>query len=294
MGMHGDMPLLPAHLRQLANPPQELMPSLHSHTVTMNFKRPLFASLLATFFIAVGTLSLAASAQNTPVNLLGSSNARSPVVTTEQVRAELLAWAPDGVEPGKQVWLGLQLAHQPEWHTYWKNSGDSGLPTMLEWQLPAGATAGEIAWPTPKKIPIGTLANYGYEKTVLLPVPVTVAQNFNGSQLDVKLKAAWLVCRKECIPQEGDFSLSIPVKSSTAISSQLFQAAFDATPKQLGAGSSQVEVGDAKGKAIKVSLSGLPAALQGKNLAFFPETGSVIEPAAAWQQAWQGAVWTRY
>ena len=266
----------------------------------MNFKRfftaPLFTALFAIFLIATGLAFTSARAQNTSKNLLGTSGsektAKGPVVTTDQVRAELLAWAPDGVGPGKQVWLGLQLAHQPEWHTYWKNSGDSGLPTMLEWQLPAGVTAGEIAWPTPKKIPIGTLANYGYEKTVLLPVPVTVAENFSGTQLDVKLKAAWLVCRKECIPQEGDFSLSIPVKSSTAINSQLFQAAFDATPKQLGVGASQVEVGDAKSKAIKVSLSGLPVALQGKNLAFFPETGGVIEPAAAWQQAWQGAVWT--
>jgi thiol:disulfide interchange protein len=257
---------------------------------------PIFTVLIATFLVATSGAFISATAQSTSVNLLGASGnektATGPVVTTDQVRAELLAWAPDGVGPGKQVWLGLQLAHQPEWHTYWKNSGDSGLPTMLEWQLPAGVTAGEIAWPTPKKIPIGTLANYGYEKTVLLPVPVTVAQNFSGVQLDVKLKASWLVCRKECIPQEGDFSLSIPAKSSTAISSQLFQAAFDATPKQLDAGTSQVDVSDAKGKAIKVSLSGLPVALQGKNLAFFPETGSVIEPAAAWQQAWKGAVWT--
>lgn len=211
------------------------------------------------------------------------------MVTTDQVRAELLAWAPEGVEAGKPVWLGLQLAHQPEWHTYWKNSGDSGLPTMLEWQLPDGITAGEIAWPTPKKIPIGTLANYGYEQTVLLPVPLTVAPGFNAQQLDIKLKAAWLVCRKECIPQEGEFTLSLPVKGSTAASGQAFQAAFDAAPKPLATGSSQLEV---SGTALKVSLAGLPAALQDQTLALFPETAGVIEPAGAWQQAWQGAVWT--
>ena len=211
------------------------------------------------------------------------------VVTTDQVRAELMAWAPQGVEPGKPVWVGLQIAHQPEWHTYWKNSGDSGLPTVLEWQLPAGITAGDIAWPTPVKIPIGTLANYGYENTVLLPVPLTVAKGFDGTQLDIKLKAAWLVCKKECIPQEGDFTLSIPVKSSTALQGNLFQAAFDAAPKPLAAGASQIEV---SGKAIKVALSGLPASLTGKTLAFFPETGSVIEPAAQWTQNWQGNVWT--
>ena len=211
------------------------------------------------------------------------------MVTTEQVRAELLAWAPEGVEAGKPVWLGLQLAHQPDWHTYWKNSGDSGLPTMLEWQLPDGITAGDIAWPTPKKIPIGTLANYGYEHTVLLPVPLTVAPGFNAQQLDITLKAAWLVCRKECIPQEGEFTLSLPVRGSTAASGQAFEAAFEAAPKALATGSSQLEV---NGTALKVSLAGLPAALQGQTLALFPETSGVIEPAGAWQQAWQGAVWT--
>jgi hypothetical protein len=51
------------------------------------------------------------------------------------------------------VWVGLQLAHQPEWHTYWKNAGDSGLPTQLQWTLPPGVSAGDIAWPVPKKIP---------------------------------------------------------------------------------------------------------------------------------------------
>ena len=213
------------------------------------------------------------------------------MVITEQVRAELLAWAPEGIEAGKPVWLGLQLAHQPEWHTYWKNPGDSGLPTVLEWQLPAGVTAGEIAWPTPKKIPLGTLANYGYEGTVLLPVPLTVASGFNAQQLDIKLKAVWLVCRKECIPQEGEFNLSLPAKGSTAANGPLFQATFNATPRPLPTGASQVDV-QADSQLLKVSLSGLPAALQGQTLALFPETSGVIEPAAAWQQAWQGAVWT--
>ena len=245
----------------------------------------------AIFLIAVCAHITWATAQNASVNLVGvlSGKAVTNVVTTDQVRAELMVFAPDGVGPGKQVWLGLQIAHQPEWHTYWKNPGDSGLPTVLEFKLPAGIDPGEIAWPTPIKIPIGTLANYGYEGVVLLPVPLRVAPSFDGTQLDIKLKASWLVCKKECIPQEGDFALSLPVKSSTALQGAAFQAAFDATPKPLKTDASLVEITD---NAIKVSLSGLPAALKGKTLAFFPETGSVIEPAAPWTQAWQGNVWT--
>ena len=73
------------------------------------------------------------------------------VVSTEQVRAELIAHAPEGITPGKPVWLGLQIEHQPHWHTYWKNPGDSGLPTTLNWRLPNGVVVGEIAWPTPHR-----------------------------------------------------------------------------------------------------------------------------------------------
>jgi thiol:disulfide interchange protein len=260
------------------------MPLLPALTFHMNLKR----LITATLFIAAGALNTWASGQN-GLNIGASAGPASSVVTTNEVRAELMAWAPEGVSAGKPVWLGLQLAHKPEWHTYWKNAGDSGLPTMLEWKLPAGIDAGEIVWPTPKKIPIGTLANYGYENTVLLPVPLTIAPDFNASQLDVRLKAAWLVCRKECIPQEGEFTLSVPAKSSTASNSQVFAATFAATPKPLPAGSSDIQVGN---DGLKISLAGLPAALQGKTLAFFPETGNVTEPAAPVKQSWQGDKWT--
>ncbi len=213
------------------------------------------------------------------------------VVKTERVRAELMAHAPDGIAPGKQVWLGLQLAHAPEWHTYWMNPGDSGLPTSLQWSLPAGVVAGDIAWPVPRKIPIGHLANYGYEGTVLLPVPLTIAPDFKPSiseDLPVKLKVSWLVCRQECIPEDGEFALSVPVRSTTAGNGAAFQASFDARPKPL-AGASQVEV---TGQAIKVKVDGLPASVRGKKLEFFPETGEVIETAGQWSQAWQGDTWT--
>ncbi|HEY5582718.1 MAG TPA: protein-disulfide reductase DsbD domain-containing protein, partial [Rhodoferax sp.] len=162
-------------------------------------------SLIALFFIAACALTTGARGQNTSQS----------VVTTEQVRAELMVQAPDGIDAGKTVWLGLQLTHQPEWHTYWKNPGDSGLATTLQWTLPAGVTAGEIAWPLPKKIPLGNLTNYGFDGTVLLPVPLSITSAFKPSllnnDLEIKLKANWLVCRLECVPQDGEFVLHVPV-----------------------------------------------------------------------------------
>jgi thiol:disulfide interchange protein len=230
-----------------------------------------------------------------PASALAQSSGKS-VVTTERVRAELMAYAPEGVAPGKQVWLGLQLTHQPEWHTYWKNSGDSGLPTQLEWTLPAGVAAGGIAWPVPRKIPIGVLANYGYEGTVLLPVPLTITPDFKpsllGGDMDVKLKAHWLVCKKECVPEDGDFALKIAARSSTALNAPAFNAAFAAQPKPIAhAQQSQVRL---DGSAIDLSVQGLPAELRGRTLEFFPETPEVIETGAKWTQAWNGATWTAH
>lgn len=260
----------------------------------------LFHHLAATlFFIAASALWTGASAQlGTKTTGQGTS-----VVTTPYVRAELLAHAPQGVAPGQPLWLGLQITHQPEWHTYWKNPGDSGLPTDLAWTLPAGLDAGEIAWPLPKKIPIGTLANYGYEGTVLLPVPVTVASTFAPGPLakdaTIQLRASWLVCRKECIPEEGEFTLQLPIQSTTALNGPAFEAAAKAQPQPVLAGTngivpdsqaSQAQIAD--GHLLSVSVQGLPVALRGKTLDLFPETAEVIDNAAPWKQAWNGSVWT--
>ncbi len=248
----------------------------------MTFPHRLRSALIAISFIAGSAIPTWATAQNT----------LKSVVTTEQVRAELMVYAPDGVAASKTVWVGLQLSHQPDWHTYWKNSGDSGQPTTLSWTLPTGVLAGDIAWPVPKKLPLGTLANYGFDGTVLLPVPLTITPDFKPSplnpELEVKLQASWLVCRQECVPQEGEFVLRLPTKGSTALNSAPFDAAFKAGPKPLTEASSIA----IDGHTLKVSIAGLPVALQGKTLEFFPETPEVIEPAAPWTQSWQGAIWT--
>ncbi|MEJ7932073.1 thioredoxin family protein [Ramlibacter sp. AN1015] len=249
----------------------------------MSLTRSFFLRLL----LALSLLPLAAAGQ--PIG----SGAAGAEVRTERVQAELLAHAPEGVGAGKPVWLGLRLKHQPQWHTYWKNSGDSGLPTTLEWTLPRGVEAGEIAWPVPKKIPIGTLANYGYEGTVLLPVPLTITPAFQPSvlspALDVKLKASWLVCKQECIPEEGTFALRLPLHSTVAMHGEAFEAAFTAQPTALPPEGSSAEV---QGQSLTLRIAGLPAAVHGQPLAVFPETPGIIETAAEVRQGWQDGTWT--
>jgi DsbC/DsbD-like thiol-disulfide interchange protein len=55
----------------------------------------------------------------------------------ELVKAALLADA-SAIVPGKSFTVGLLLRMAPGWHTYWKFSGDAGLPTEIKWKLPPG------------------------------------------------------------------------------------------------------------------------------------------------------------
>ncbi len=229
------------------------------------------------------------------------------MVQTDQVRAELVAHAPDGVDAGKTIWVGLQLTHQPHWHTYWKNPGDSGLPTTLQWTLPKGVTAGEVVWPTPQRIAVGPLANYGYEGTVLLPVPLHIGAGFDpgigSGEVSIKLSASWLVCRQECVPQDGQFELRIPARGSTALHSADFEAARAASPQALG-GTLKAHV---DGNGVLLTATGLPAAWQGRALQAFPESINVFDAPGTPQgsdavandgapvqgrQVWQNGVWS--
>ena len=256
--------------------------------------------LIATIFVAIQAISTPTTGQN--LSIPSTSTAKS-VVTTERVRAELMAHAPQGVAvsgsavDANTVWVGLQLAHQPHWHTYWKNSGDSGAPTTLEWSLPVGIMAGDIAWPTPQKIRISTLANYGYEGTVLLAVPLIITPDFKptglNKELAIKLKAQWLACKLECVPEEGEFALTIPVQSTTAINAAVFNAAKSKLPQPLSSvASNAVSKVDVQAKSLRLTVTGLPAALQGKTIEAFPEVSELIETAATPTQSWQGNEWT--
>lgn len=141
------------------------------------------------------------------------ANAQLPPdhAATDEVQVRLIS-ASSQVAPGQTLLLALEQRIAPHWHTYWKNPGDSGQPTSIEWSLPEGATAGEILWPAPKRFDVGPITNYGYEDKVLLLTQVRLPQDLTpGTTATVSAQATWLVCREECIPQQAGLSLSLPV-----------------------------------------------------------------------------------
>jgi thiol:disulfide interchange protein DsbD len=136
---------------------------------------------------------------------------RPDAAEPEHVEVELIS-EHTAVVPGQSLQFGLLLRHEPHWHTYWINPGDSGLPTTLRWTLPAGFKAEEIAWPLPKRFDVGGLYNFGYDGEVVLPVALSVpADAAPGSSAHVEVEAKWLVCREACIPGKASFAMDLPV-----------------------------------------------------------------------------------
>jgi DsbC/DsbD-like thiol-disulfide interchange protein len=135
--------------------------------------------------------------------------AAQSVVKTDNVRAELISEVSE-VKAGEPFWVALRQTIRPHWHTYWKNPGDSGLPTEISWTLPAGVKADPIVWPTPTLIDVSGVTNYGFQDDILLLVKITPPTDLAGNTLALVANANWLVCDDVCIPEDGKFTLTLP------------------------------------------------------------------------------------
>jgi len=132
-----------------------------------------------------------------------------------QVRLVLSA---STARPGDTVLAGVDLKMEPAWHTYWKNPGAAGMATKIEWQLPPGVTAGDIQWPLPEKLPPAEVTTYGYDKEVVLLVPLKLATDLKPGPLNLKAKVSWLECKEACVPGKGDVEATLNIGNETKIS----------------------------------------------------------------------------
>jgi len=129
------------------------------------------------------------------------------------VKASLVADT-SAIVAGRPFNVGLLLRMAPDWHTYWKFSGDAGLPTEIKWNLPPGWKVGEIQWPIPFKTnDPGDIQTYGYQDEVLLIQEITPPANIAASPVKLSAQADWLVCEKICIP--GNATVELELSAAT-------------------------------------------------------------------------------
>jgi len=208
-----------------------------------------------------------------------AASASAAPVKTAHVEAELVP-EKTALVPGGTLTVALRLVMERGWHTYWRNPGESGLPTTLKWTLPEGVSAGAIQWPAPQALPAGPLMNYGYEGEVWLLTEVVAPSTLAaGRSIDLKARADWLVCKEICIPEGADLSLALPVdvRAEPGPGANAIERTRAALPRPLE-GWSVAAVG--QGDTVELVLTPIGAASDPGDVRFFPESEGKVEASA--------------
>lgn len=188
------------------------------------------------------------------------------------------------IQPGRPFWVALRLQLADHWHSYWKNPGDSGMPTAIHWDLPKGVTAEPIEWPYPQRFDLDSLIGYGYEGEVWLLTKITPDATLTADrEATLKASVRWLVCNDSmCLPGTTDVSLQLPVQLSSPQPNQQWSAAFEQARSKLPKREWSVHA-EQSGALIQLTLA-VPASNSQQNFQqahFIPEEQQMVDPQVA-------------
>lgn len=209
--------------------------------------------------------------------------AQESVLKTPHVKARLISEF-SSVKPGQPFTLGLDFEIIPGWHTYWQNPGDSGEPLKVSWVSLSNVTFGPLDFPAPEKIEIPPLANYGYSGSVMFLTDVTPPGDLSpGTSVKIQAKATWLVCEATCIPEEGNFELTLPIKSESPYPNPDWKNHFDQArariPKAFDSKNVRLS-SDSNYLWLHFKREAFPSSNSVPKLTFFPKDQGLIENAA--------------
>lgn len=208
------------------------------------------------------------------------SAAPAESVKSAHVEARLVSGV-EWIEPSEPFWVGIELRMDEGWHTYWKNPGDSGLATSVQWTLPEGFEAGAIQWPYPERFEEAELATYGYHGEVFLLVKISPPATLpEGSIQTLKARVRWLSCEKICIPGQAELTLDLPVKNELPVSDLSREQVFEQSRNRLPLKDHgwQIDIQDHRGKFV-FQLTPPPGTAPVDGAYFFSGTNDLIDHA---------------
>ncbi|MFZ0762975.1 MAG: protein-disulfide reductase DsbD domain-containing protein [Bradyrhizobium sp.] len=138
-----------------------------------------------------------------------------------------------GSRSGPVLLGGIAVQLDPGWKTYWRTSGDSGVPPRFDFSKSENIEAVTVLWPAPMKFDDGAGGfSLGYHDQVVLPL--RIVPKSNDKPVTLRAKISYAVCEKICIPVEASTELTFASVASTE-DSVLF-AALDTVPKPASVG----------------------------------------------------------
>ncbi|MFU8802387.1 MAG: protein-disulfide reductase DsbD family protein [Bradymonadaceae bacterium] len=115
------------------------------------------------------------------------------------------------LRPGDRFRAGVLFQMSPQWHIYWRDSGQGGMETEVIFES-EDATAGDVQWPAPtvKLEAGGEIITYGYGNEVLLFAEFLVPDDASG-EIEIQARVDYLVCKVDCIPGKASLKRTIAV-----------------------------------------------------------------------------------
>lgn len=238
------------------------------------YRRRLHAMSL--LLLALGSRAADLSAQS------GDTSPHSDVRLISEVKS---------IQPGTPFTVAVWFRLEPGWHNYWRNPGDSGIPTSVTWQLPEGFQAGPLRWPIPQRIEAVTLTDFGYSGDPALLVDITPPPQMrpDGSVI-LKARVDWLVCADICLPAHEEVDIELPVGPGAPESDPRWESLFARTRAELP--------GPVEGWELAASVadpgyrlriwSAMPGRRPPDSVYFFPLAGEVLDHASPQVHSWQG------
>lgn len=134
----------------------------------------------------------------------------SPWVQGLHSRVRLLNGGLD--EGGRTRLAGIAIELDGGFKTYWRHSGESGLPPTFDWSGSENLALVEVLWPAPSRLDDAGGSAYGYQNGVLLPVRLTPSDPAKPVRLSLKIDYG--VCKDICIPASAALKLELGPEES--------------------------------------------------------------------------------
>jgi DsbC/DsbD-like thiol-disulfide interchange protein len=138
-----------------------------------------------------------------------------------------------GSRSGPVLLGGIAVQLDPGWKTYWRTSGDSGVPPRFDFSKSDNVEAVTVLWPAPTKFDDGAGGfSLGYHNQVVLPL--RIVPKSTDKPVTLRADINYAVCEKICIPVEASTELAFATVASTE--DNVLFTALDTVPKPASIG----------------------------------------------------------
>jgi len=142
---------------------------------------------------------------------------------TDRVKVTMIT-DKDIVTSNSDLNILIKLEMKDDWHTYWRNPGDAGLPTKINWKLPSGYKSKILAWTAPMKFSNKDLLQYGYNNIAYIKAkiyPTNYKKKITANN-KFEIGIEWLACKNLCVPELLNFNFYLPIQDKDPVISNLW------------------------------------------------------------------------